>query len=141
LTATTRKLESRVALVTGGASGIGRVLSEKLAADGASVVVADINVAGTEKVAVAIRQREGRAEAAQLDVSLPSDVDKLVNAVVATHGRLDYMFNNAAVAVVGELRDGNLEDFRRAVDMNLFGVVHGTMAAYRVICGRASGTS
>ena len=43
------------------------------------------------------------------------------------------MFNNAAVAVVGELRDGNIQDFRRVVEVNLFGVVHGTMAAYRVM--------
>ena len=139
MTATTRKLESRVALVTGGASGIGRALCEKLAADGASVVVSDINVAGAEEVAAAIRQRGGRTEAAQLDVSLASEVDKLVNHVVATHERLDYMFNNAAVAVVGELRDGNLEDFRRVVDVNLFGVVHGTMAAYRVMLRQGFG--
>ncbi|PYJ92858.1 MAG: hypothetical protein DME23_26865, partial [Verrucomicrobia bacterium] len=90
MTATTRKLESRVALVTGGASGIGRALCEKLAADGASVVVSDINVAGAEEVAAAIRQRGGRTEAAQLDVSLAPEVDKLVNDVAATHGRLDY---------------------------------------------------
>ena len=67
MTATTRKLEGRVALVTGGASGIGRALCEKLAADGASVVVSDINVAGAEEVAAAIRQRGGRTEAAQLE--------------------------------------------------------------------------
>src|SRR5439155_5158787 len=133
------KLESRVALVTGGASGIGRALCEKLAADGASVVVSDINVAGAEDVAAAIRQRGGRTEAAQLDVSLAPEVDKLVNVVAATHGRLDYMFNNAAVAVVGELRDGNIEDFRRVVDVNLFGVVHGTMAAYRVMLRQGFG--
>jgi len=139
LTATRRKLESRVALVTGGASGIGRALCEKLAADGASVVVSDINVAGAEEVAAAIRQRGGRTEAAQLDVSLAPEVDKLVNDVAATHGRLDYMFNNAAVAVVGELRDGNVADFGRVVDVNLFGVVHGTMAAYRVMLRQGFG--
>ena len=134
-----RKLEDRVALVTGGASGIGRALCEQLAADGAFAVVADINVAGAEKVAAAIRQRGDRAVAVALDVSREEEVEKVVIDVVATHGRLDYMFNNAAVAIVGELRDGNVADFRRVVDVNLFGVVHGTMSAYRVMLQQGFG--
>lgn len=128
-----RKLENRVALVTGGASGIGRALCEEIAALGAFAVVADINVEGAEKVAAAIRQRGDRAAAVALDVSREDEVEKVVGDVMATHGRIDYMFNNAAVAIVGELRDGNVPDFRRVVDVNLFGVVHGTMSAYRVM--------
>ena len=64
-----RILENRVALVTGGASGLGRALCEQLAANGAFVVVTDINIAGAQEVAAGIRQRGGRAEAAALDVS------------------------------------------------------------------------
>ena len=133
------KLENRVALVTGGASGLGRALCEQLAADGAFVVVTDINVAGAEQVATTIRQRGGRAEAVALDISREAEVEQVVGDVVATHGRLDYLFNNAAVAIVGELRDGNVADFRRVVDVNLFGVVHGTMAAYRVMLRQGFG--
>ena len=127
------QLAKRVAIVTGGASGIGRALCEQLAADGALVVVADINIGQAEEVAAAIRQRGGRAEAVLLDVSREAEVQQLVSSVMAAHGRLDYLFNNAAVAIVGELRDGNVADFRRVVDVNLFGVVHGTMAAYAVM--------
>ena len=133
------KLERLVALVTGGASGIGRALCEKLAADGVIAVIADINVGGAAAVAAAIRRREGRAEAVALDVSREEEVQQAVSNVVAAHGRLDYMFNNAALAIVGELRDGNVADFRRVVDVNLFGVVHGTMAAYRVMLRQGSG--
>jgi NAD(P)-dependent dehydrogenase (short-subunit alcohol dehydrogenase family) len=140
LTAPTRRdLENRIALVTGGASGIGCALCEKLATDGAVVVVADINVSGAEDVAAAIRQRAGRATAVLLDVSREAEFQKVVSDVVAAHGRLDYLFNNAAVAIVGEFRDGNVADFRRVVDVNLFGVVHGTMTAYRVMLGQGFG--
>ncbi|MBI3849556.1 MAG: SDR family oxidoreductase [Verrucomicrobia bacterium] len=127
------KFANRTAIVTGGASGIGRALCDRLAAAEANVFVADIDIARAREVAAAIQTRGGRAEAVQADVSQAADTERLVTAVVTSHGRLDYMFNNAAVAIVGELRDGNVEDFRRVVDVNLFGVVHGTMAAYRVM--------
>lgn len=133
------KLPNRVALVTGGASGLGRALCQQLAADGALAIVSDINIAKAGEVAAAIRQRGGRAEAMLLDVSSEEQVQQAVANVMTTHGRLDYMFNNAAVAIVGELRDGNLADFRRVVDVNLFGVVHGTMAAYDVMLRQGFG--
>jgi NAD(P)-dependent dehydrogenase (short-subunit alcohol dehydrogenase family) len=131
--------QNRIAIVTGGASGIGRSLTEQLAAAGANVIIADVEGHAAEQAAESIRQRGGRAEAAQVDVSDAAQVEKLVCDAVAKHGRLDFMFNNAAVAAVGELRDGNLNDFRRVVEVNLFGVVHGTMAAYRVMLDQGSG--
>jgi len=130
---------NRIAIVTGGASGIGRALSERLAAAGAFVVLADIEGHAAEQAAASIRQRGERAEAAQVDVSDAAQVEKLVGDTVAKHGRLDFIFNNAGIAAVGELRDGNLADFRRVVEVNLFGVVHGTMAAYRVMLGQGFG--
>src|SRR2546430_2686845 len=129
----------RVALVTGGATGIGRALCEELAARGVFVVVTDINVVGAKEVAAALEQQNCRAEALALDVSRAADVDTVVNEVAARHGQLDFIFNNAAVAAVGELRDGNIEDFRRIVDVNLLGVVHGTMGAYRVMLRQGFG--
>lgn len=129
----------RTAIVTGGAAGIGRALCVRLAEFRARVVVADINGHGAEEVAALIRQRGAQAEAIKADVSDATQIEALVNDVVAKHGRLDFMFNNAAIAAVGELRDGNIEDFRRIVEVNLFGVVHGTMAAYRVMLRQGFG--
>ena len=131
--------ENRTAVVTGGAAGIGRALCERLAEFGARVVVVDINGHGAEQVAALIRQRGAHAEAAQADVSNATQVEAVVSDIASKHGHLDFMFNNAAVAAVGELRDGNIEDFRRVVDVNLFGVVHGTMSAYRVMLRQGFG--
>jgi NAD(P)-dependent dehydrogenase (short-subunit alcohol dehydrogenase family) len=130
---------NRVAIVTGGASGIGRALCDQLAAAGARVVVADIDRSGAERAAESLRQRGAQAQAVSMDVSDSTQVDRLVGDAFATHGRLDFMFNNAGIAAVGELRDGNLADFRRVVEVNLFGVVHGTMAAYRVMLRQGFG--
>jgi NAD(P)-dependent dehydrogenase (short-subunit alcohol dehydrogenase family) len=130
---------NRVAIVTGGASGIGRALCDQLAATGARVVIADIDGSEAERAADSIRQGGGQAEAVAVDVSDSAPMEKLVGDAVARHGRLDFMFNNAGIAAVGELRDGNLDDFRRVVEVNLFGVVHGTMAAYRVMLGQGFG--
>src|SRR5215510_3865887 len=113
-----KKLEDRVACITGGASGIGRALCELFARNGAITLVADINRRGAEEVAAALRQRGQRATAVALDVSHEADVQQAVTEVMAKHGRLDFMINNAAIAIVGEIRDGNMADFRRLMDVN-----------------------
>lgn len=119
-----------VAIVTGGASGIGRALCQELATRGAHAVVADINLAGAREVAAAIAAGGARASAAPLDVADASGVSRLIEETIAAHGRLDYMFNNAGVGVGGEVRDLTLEHWRRAIETNLWGVIHGTYAAY-----------
>lgn len=131
--------KSAIAVVTGGASGIGRALCEGLAANGAHVIVADIDKKGAQLVSSEICKSDGQAEPAEVDVSSASQVDALINDIFSAHGRIDYVFNNAAIAVVGELRDGCLDDFKRLMEVNLFGVVHGTMAAYRVMLRQGSG--
>jgi NAD(P)-dependent dehydrogenase (short-subunit alcohol dehydrogenase family) len=128
-----------IAIVTGGASGLGRAVSEELATRGTYVIVADIDLPAAQSACSLICENGGRAEPAHVDVSSAEQIDKLVNDVVSQHGQLDYIFNNAGIAAVGELRDGSVGDFRRVVDVNLFGVVHGTMAAYRVMLRQGSG--
>ena len=130
---------NKIAIVTGGASGIGRALSEELASRGSTVIVADVNFDGASETASAITSNGGRAHPARLDVTSPEDVELLVTDTAAQHGRLDFIFNNAGVGVGGEARDITLEHWRRIIDINLFGVIHGTNAAYAVMVKQGFG--
>lgn len=101
--------------------------------------LADIAFARAEEVVKRICQRGGHALALHVDVSSADEVEKALLEATAQSGRLDYVFNNAAIAAVGEFRDGSIEDFRRVVDVNLFGVVHGSAAAYRIMLRQGFG--
>jgi NAD(P)-dependent dehydrogenase (short-subunit alcohol dehydrogenase family) len=103
------------------------------------VVVADINAEGVEQVASGITSNGGRARGAHLDVSQGEDVRKLVEETASEHGRLDYMFNNAAIVVAGDVRDMTLEHWRSTIDVDLWGVIYGTLAAYSVMVKQGSG--
>jgi NAD(P)-dependent dehydrogenase (short-subunit alcohol dehydrogenase family) len=131
--------QNKVAVVTGGASGIGQALCEELARRGAAVVVADIDSQRAQHVASAIVGQGGRAESVEVDVADAKQMERLVEQTGAHHRRLDYFFNNAAIGVVGELRDLVPEHWRRLVDVNLLGVVYGTMAAYAIMIRQGSG--
>jgi NAD(P)-dependent dehydrogenase (short-subunit alcohol dehydrogenase family) len=131
--------QGAVALVTGGAAGIGRALCLELARRGATVVVTDLNGEGAAAVAAAITAAGGRATAAALDVRRAEEVERVYEEAAAAHGRLDYAFNNAGLAVLGEARDLDLEHWRRVVDVNLNGVIHGVHAAYRIMVRQGSG--
>ncbi|HKV42341.1 MAG TPA: SDR family oxidoreductase [Blastocatellia bacterium] len=134
---------NKVAIVTGGASGIGRALSEELGSRGANVIVADINLDGAGQTASGINQDTGRnggcAIATLLDVTRPEAVQSLVSETMARYGRLDYMFNNAGIGVGGELRDLTIEHWRPIIEINLWGVIHGTSAAYSVMTTQGFG--
>ncbi len=130
----------KAAIVTGGASGIGRSLCHELARRGAVVVVADVNGEGATKVASEIGvEIGGRVFGRALDVTDAAKVKALVDEVSAEHGHLDFMFNNAGVSVAGDARDLTLEHWRRVLDVNLWGVIHGTDAAYRVMVRQGFG--
>ena len=125
--------------MTGGASGIGRALCEQICQQSGISIVADINDQAAAQTAAAIKQRGGKAEAVRVDVSCPAELDKVVNDAAARHGRLDFMFNNAAICVVGELRDATYADWPRIIEVNLLGVIYGTMAAYAIMLRQQSG--
>ena len=121
---------SKVAIITGGASGIGRALCEELADRGAIVIVADINAEGSEQVAALISSEGGQAYPASLNVVNQEDVETLIENTARKYNRLDYMFNNAGIAFGGEMRDMNMDQWRKVFDINLMGVLYGTSAAY-----------
>ena len=125
----------RIAIVTGAASGIGRAVASELAADGASVVVVDIDGEAAERAAAEI---EG-AISVRCDVSDPGQVETAVDAAVERFGGLDVMVNNAGVALAAPLLETTTEDAERVMRVNLLGVFHGIKYAAPRIAERGGG--
>lgn len=118
-----RQLEGKVALVTGGAAGIGRAAALAFAGSGAAVAVSDLKKERGEEVARAIAESGGKAIFVRADVSEPADVVRLVDTTVATFGRLDCAFNNAGIeGKLDTTADCSEENFDRTIAVNLKGV-------------------
>jgi NAD(P)-dependent dehydrogenase (short-subunit alcohol dehydrogenase family) len=131
--------KGKVAIVTGGASGIGRALCQEMGRRGALVVVADVNIEGAQEVASVISPTGCPATPKRLDVSQADDVQKLIDETVSEHGRIDCMFNNAGIGIAGEMRDMDLGLWRDIVNVNLWGVIHGTTSAYQIMARQGFG--
>ena len=130
----------RVAVVTGGASGIGHALAVALAARGDVVTVADIDEQAAETVAKDLRARHpGRVEGAVLDVQDAAAVAGLIQSVKDKRGRIDLVFNNAGISIGGTAEEHTLDHWNRAIDVNLRGVVHGVLAAYPIMLEQGYG--
>jgi NAD(P)-dependent dehydrogenase (short-subunit alcohol dehydrogenase family) len=125
-----RVFEGAVAIVTGGASGIGKALAEALAERGCEVVLADVNAQLAENAAAEIYSRGLKARAASVDVTNFAAVSNAVDETIKRCGRLDYMFNNAGISISGEVLAHRIEDWDRIVDVNLRGVINGIQAVY-----------
>lgn len=135
-------LTGRVALVTGGGSGIGAACARALAALGAHVAVTDISAASAEGVAAAIEADGGRAFARTVDVTDARAVDEVVEAVVREAGGLDIAVNNAGVTVpILPVADVPDDDWRRVTSINLDGVFYCLRAETRVMRARGGGGS
>lgn len=120
-----RQLAGRVAVVTGAASGIGRATSELLARRGCALALVDVNAKGLVEVADAIRAGGGAASLHEVDVADREQMRALPEAVLAEHGAVHLLVNNAGVSVGAEFSDHSLEDFDWVVGVNFWGVVHG----------------
>lgn len=131
-----RSFADRIAIVTGGASGIGRSIAAALVAAGARVVVADVDATRAESVAAELGEH-ARAEAVNVTDSIA--VQRMIDETVAREGRLDLLFNNAGIAVFADARDTTLADWNRQIDVNLRGVVHGIVAAYPIMLRQGFG--
>jgi pyridoxal 4-dehydrogenase len=118
-------LKDRVAIVTGGAQGIGRAIAEKFAAEGAQVVIADVNGAGAEAAAAAIPGSVGLSA----DVSSQTDVTRLVDETIGRFGKLDILVNNAAIVPFTAWDDIDFGEWRRIMAVNLDGVFLTSRAA------------
>ncbi|GAA5059666.1 NAD(P)-dependent dehydrogenase (short-subunit alcohol dehydrogenase family) [Thermocatellispora tengchongensis] len=124
----------RTAVVTGGASGIGRAVVRELARRGLAVTVADIDGEAAARVA-----KEYGVESARLDVTDAAAVRAAIEDVAARHGRLDFVFNNAGIAAGGHAEELTAEHWDRVLDVNLRGVVHGVRAAYPIMVAQGRG--
>lgn len=131
------KLDGKVALVTGGASGIGKAIAQSMAAEGARVVIADLNVEVAGKVAENLGQ--GRGLAVKADVSREADVVAAVKAAVDAFGRLDIMVNNAGIILQAKVIETSAEDWDRILTNNLKSCFLGSREAAKQMITQGSG--
>lgn len=123
--------EQRVAVITGGASGIGRQVSLKFARKGDRVVVADYNEAAGQETVDMIKKEGGEATFVQVDVSKQESVEALVDKAVELYGRIDVMHNNAGIGGAGPVLEQNMDLYHRTINVNQHGVAYGIIAAGR----------
>src|SRR4051812_6631437 len=118
--------DGKVAIVTGGGSGIGAAIGKDLAAHGARVGLTDINLEAAQHVAAQITEAGGTADAVRQDTARPEDSQRVVSHAVATYGGLNFAVNNAGIggaqAPTGEI---DVEDWQRVIGINLNGVLYG----------------
>ena len=133
-----QELSGKVAIVTGGASGIGRATAELFVEEGARVVVADVDTEQGEEVAANLG---GEAAFHRTDVSDPDDVQAVVDFTVEHFGGLHVMFNNAGIpSSFARILKNDLSDFRQVMGVNLFGVMVGTQRAGRHMAEHGGGS-
>jgi short-subunit dehydrogenase len=131
--------ENKVAIVTGGASGIGKSICLYLGHNGTEVIVADRDMEGAQRTASDIASTCGLGSAAFVDVVESNTAHKLINDTYENYGRIDYLFNNAGIGMNGEFQDIDLEHWRRIIDINLWGVIYGCHFVYPIMMKQGFG--
>ena len=132
-------VDGKSIIVTGGGGGIGEGIVRDLAAEGARVVVADIDLAAAERVANAVRKDGGEAIAVKVDVVDRGSVQALIQAAVRAHGRLDVMFNNAGISKAGLFLEATEADWAKIMGINGLGVLIGMQEAAKQMIAQKTG--
>jgi NAD(P)-dependent dehydrogenase (short-subunit alcohol dehydrogenase family) len=115
------KLEGKVAIITGGAMGIGRATARLFAAEGAAIVIGDIAAEAAQKTVESLTMSGGQAVTYPVDVRRPDEVEQLIEAAVETFGGVDILVNNAGVALAKSTTETSLEEWERLLGINLTG--------------------
>jgi len=119
-------LSGKVAIVTGGGSGLGEAIAKRLATEDVRVIVSDINLKRAEGVAQEITNNGGTASAVQQDTAEARDSERVVTHAVSAYGAVNYAVNNAGIAgAQAPAGDADLADWQRVIDINLSGVLYG----------------
>lgn len=133
------ELRDKIALVTGGAHGIGRGTARAFSEKGALLALADIDIAAAEKVVAEIEESGGRAIAIKADVAVESEVNGMIERTIDELGALDVLVNNAGVAVSGPAELTPIEDWRWIVNINLWAHVYAVRKVLPYFKERGSG--
>lgn len=137
----TKPLENRIALVTGGAQGLGEAICHRLAVEGAHLVVADMNLVGAQKVASDIIERTAQqAIACQVNVTDEAQVQAMVQKTVDEFGQLDVLVSNAGVLISGAADEFPVEKWRLVIEVNLIGYFLCTKHTLRQMKSQRSGS-
>lgn len=120
--------QNKICVVTGAASGIGRATAQLLGTHGAIVIATDVNSAGLKETASLIKEAGGQCETHLVDVADRDAVFALAEKVEKKHGAADLVLNNAGVAQIASVPDLTMDDFQFVMDIDFWGVVHGTQA-------------
>jgi NAD(P)-dependent dehydrogenase (short-subunit alcohol dehydrogenase family) len=131
--------KQKIAVVTGGASGIGKALCELLAEQGATVIVADLNLNGADKVVNAIKSKKQKAESAVLNIADYDAVCAFVKQIAQEYGRIDYFINSAGIAIGGETWRFEKEQWLRFINVNLLGIIYTSTEVYKIMMRQKSG--
>ena len=123
-----RDFRDKVAVITGAGSGIGRALAKALAARGAHLALSDIDEAGLAESARMLAGSSTKVTTQRLDVAVRADVEAHAERVVAEHGRVNLVFNNAGVGLESRISEMSSEDLEWLMGINFWGVVYGTKA-------------
>ncbi|STQ90489.1 3-oxoacyl-ACP reductase FabG [Iodobacter fluviatilis] len=133
------RLKDKVAIITGSASGIGQATAVKFAAEGAKVVVCDVNQSGIDAVVSSLVQNGGVAVGYVVDVTNKTQIAEMVAAVKAQFGRIDVLVNNAGIVQDAQLIKMSEEQFDRVIDINLKGVYNCARAVVDTMVEQGSG--